>query len=166
MVYSHKTHEKCADILLLTLGRIKLAQILLSAVTTGGFIAAIVTVNELAALLGAVVSTALLVLNAYTKDYDLGELAQKHRQAAGDLWLIREQYLSLLADLRSDPVNLDKVRQRRDELLMELRGAYSGAPSTTFKAYRQAQRALTEREDLTFSSEEIDAFLPDELKRA
>jgi hypothetical protein len=31
--------------------------------------------------------------------HDLGELAQKHKQAANDLWIIREKYLSLLVDL-------------------------------------------------------------------
>ena len=38
VVYSHKTHEKCADILLARQGWIRLAQIGLSAITTAGFI--------------------------------------------------------------------------------------------------------------------------------
>ncbi|EHW92744.1 hypothetical protein ECDEC11A_1805 [Escherichia coli DEC11A] len=42
---------------------------------------------------------------------------------------------------------------------------YSGSPSTTFEAYKKAQDALKNKEDLTFSEEEIDAFLPKELKR-
>jgi len=100
VVYSHKTHEKCADILLLRLSHIKLWQIILSAVTTGGFIAAVLGAGKIGALVGILVSTALLVLNAYTKNYDLGELSQKHRQAGADLWLIRERYLSLITDLR------------------------------------------------------------------
>src|SRR3954470_3016451 len=75
VVYTHKTHEKAADILLTRLSRVKLWQIILSALTTGGFIAAISgVVNTVGALIGVIVSTALLVLNAYTKDYDLGEL--------------------------------------------------------------------------------------------
>lgn len=41
----------------------------------------------------------------------------------------------------------------------------SGAPSTTFKAYRKAQEALQKSEEMTFSDGEIDAFLPKELKR-
>jgi hypothetical protein len=45
---------------------------------------------------GLIVSNGLLALNSYTKNYDLGELGQKHKQAANDLWLIRENYLSLL----------------------------------------------------------------------
>ena len=39
VVYAHKTHEKAADILLTRLSRIKFSQIVLSALTTGGFIA-------------------------------------------------------------------------------------------------------------------------------
>src|ERR1051325_7226899 len=41
VVYSHKTHEKCADILLQRLATIKMWQIVLSAMTTGGFIATV-----------------------------------------------------------------------------------------------------------------------------
>ncbi|MEI7672211.1 MAG: SLATT domain-containing protein, partial [Deltaproteobacteria bacterium] len=81
VVYTHKTHEKCADILMTRLSRIKLSQIILSAITTGGFIAAFMGAGEIGASAGIIVSTALLVLNAYTKDYNLGELSQKHRQA-------------------------------------------------------------------------------------
>ena len=34
-----------------------------------------------------------------------------------------------------------------------------------FEAYSRAQEALKKLEDMTFSDEEIDAFLPKELKR-
>ena len=39
VAYSHKTHEKCADIALRRLSLIKVFQIVLSAVTTGGLLA-------------------------------------------------------------------------------------------------------------------------------
>lgn len=165
VVYSHKTHEKCADILLKRLATIKLWQIILSAITTGGFIAAAFGAGQVGAAIGILVSTLLLVLNAYTKNYDLGELAQKHRQAANDLWLIREKYLSLITDLAIGEKPLVKLQEVRDSLLDELHSVYAGAPSTTFQAYRKAQLALKTYEDMTFSEEEIDAFMPKELKR-
>ena len=165
VVYSHKTHEKCADILLTKLGKIRLWQILLSAITTAGFIGAVFGAGKLSAVGGLVVSTALLALNAYTKNYDLGELAQKHKQAANDLWLIRERYLSLLVDIRMKERPLGALQDQRDKLTEELHTVYSGAPSTTFKAYKKAQMALQKLEDMTFSDTEIDAFLPKELKR-
>lgn len=165
VVYSHKTHEKCADILLSRLGRIKLWQIILSAVTTAGFLGAIFGSGTIGATIGVIVSTALFALNAYTKNYDLGELAQKHKQAANDLWIIREQYLSLLVDLAMREKPIEALQSQRDTLVEQLHAAYTGAPSTTFDAYKKAQEALQHLEEMTFSDAEIDAFLPKELKR-
>lgn len=165
VVYSHKTHEKCADILLSRLSRIKLWQIVLSALTTGGFLAAIFGDGKEGALIGVLVSTALLVLNAYTKNYDLGELSQKHRQTGADLWMIREKYLSLITDLRMGENPIESLQKERDDLLEDLHAIYTGAPSTTYQAYKKAQEALKQLEDMTFSDDEIDAFLPKELKK-
>ena len=165
VVYSHKTHEKCADILLGRLGKIKLAQIVLSSATTAGFIAAILGAGPVGAVIGVGISTTLLVLNAYTKNYDLGALAQKHRRTAADLWLIREKYLVLLTDLRVGEEALAKITNRRDGLLDDLHGVYSGAPSTTDQAYKKAQDALQQNEEMTFSDAEIDAWLPRELRK-
>lgn len=166
VVYSHKTHEKCADILLSRLSRIKLWQIILAAITTGGFIAVVFGVSKIGALVGIFVSTTLLGLNAYTKNYDLGELAQKHRQAGADLWLMRERYFSLITDLRMGEKPIGVLQTERDSLLRELHAVYSGAPSTTYQAYRKAQEALKQSEDMTFSDAEIDTFLPKELKKS
>jgi hypothetical protein len=77
--------------LLSRLSRIKFFQLLLASLTTGGFLFTIFDSTKILAVLGALVSTALLVLNFYTKDYDLGAVAQKHKQAANDIWLIRER---------------------------------------------------------------------------
>jgi SMODS and SLOG-associating 2TM effector domain family 4 len=166
VVYSHKTHEKCADILLSLLSKIKLSQIILSAIITGGFISAFFGAGDVGALLGVVISTFLLVLNAYTKNWDLGELAQKHKQAANDIWLIREKYLSLLTNLAMGDTPLDAIRDERDKLLSELHAVYVGSPSTTYKAYKKAQQALQRDQDMTFTDQEIDAFLPGELRRS
>lgn len=165
VVYSHKTHEKCADILLERLSSIKFWQIVLSAITTGGIVSIFFGAGDVGAGIGVVVSTILLVLNAYTKNYDLGELAQKHKQAANDIWLIREKYLSLITDLSMGEKPLEDLQKERDYLIEELHSVYTGAPSTTFQAYKKAQEALKHNEDMTFSDEEIDAFLPQELKR-
>lgn len=166
VVYSHKTHEKCADILLARLGRLKFWQIALSAITTAGFISVVFGAGKIGALIGAAVSTVLFGLNTYTKNYDLGELAQKHKHAANELWFVREQYLSLLVDIAMREKPLEALQNERDALLKQLHSVYTGAPSTNIRAYRKAQEALKKLEDLTFSDEEIDAFLPSELKRS
>ena len=164
-VYSHKTHEKCADILLFRLSMIKFFQILLSAITAGSFIAILFGSGNIGTVIGVVLSTTLLCLNAYTKDYDLGEIAQKHKQAANDIWLIREQYLSLLTDLRIGDKKIDEMQIERGRLSSSLHAVYAGSPSTTSAAYKKAQHALQVNEEMTFSDQEIDAFLPKELRR-
>ena len=63
VVYSHKTHEKCADILLSQLSQIKLWQIILSAVTTGGCIAILFGAGKAGLLISVIVSMSLLALN-------------------------------------------------------------------------------------------------------
>jgi len=171
VVYSHKTHEKCADMLFKRHKLIKLFQIVLSALVAGGLITALFDFNalveykKLGTLIAVVLSTVLLILNSYTKDYDLGEIAQKHRRAGADLWIIREKYLSLLTDIRLNVVPLDEILAQRDRLAENLHAVYAGAPSTNYKAYAEAQKALKKLEDMTFSDSEIDSFLPKELKR-
>ena len=165
VVYSHKTHEKCADILLQRLSRIKFWQIVLSAITTCGFLAVVFGAGDIGAYIGVIISTVLLALNTYTKDYDLGEIAQKHKQTANDLWIIRETYLSLIADIAAGDIQISEIREKRDELIEELHNAYTGSPATNYKAYRRAQGALQKMEDMTFSDQEINAFLPTELQR-
>ncbi len=165
VVYSHKTHEKCADILLYRLSIIKWSQIALSVLTTGSLIAVLFGTGTYATILGSVSSALLLTLNTYTKDYDLGKMSQQHRQSAAELWLVREKYLSLLVDLRTGQKSITEIRSRRDVLLSELYGVYSGSPGTSVRGYKRAQRGLQEMEEMTFSDEEIDGLLPGELGR-
>lgn len=49
--------------------------------------------------------------------------------------------------------------------MVESQRVYSGVPSTNYKAYKKAQEALKQHEEMTFSNDEIDDFLPTELRR-
>jgi SMODS and SLOG-associating 2TM effector domain family 4 len=165
VVYSHKTHEKCADILLARVNRIRIWQIILSAATTAGLVVGVIGKNEAGTVVSLIISAVLLALNAYTKDNDDGALAQKHRKTGSDLWFIRERSCSLLVDVAMKEKPLETLQQQRDQLIEQLGTVYAAAPSTNSKAYMKAQEALQKNEDMTFSDEEIDAFLPKELKR-
>lgn len=164
VVYSHVVHEKCADIYLKHLTSIKNWQINLSAVTTGTLLISLFGDSKLGTVIGAMFSTILLALNTYTKDYDLEKLAQKHSDTAAKLWVIRESYLSLLTDMRSNSLSLDKVQAKRDTLQNSLESIYQNAPRTIEQAYKLAQKALKVDEQMTFSNEEINKFLPNTLR--
>ncbi|PZR22993.1 MAG: hypothetical protein DI539_04225 [Flavobacterium psychrophilum] len=164
VVWTHKTQEKCADIILRRHTRLKITQIILSALTTTGILVAVFGENMIVGILSAIVSSVLFGINTYTKDYDLGEIAQKHSIAASELWNIRESYLSLLSDLKLGMLDINDVISRRDVLQEQLYNTYRGAPRTLSLAYNQASKGLKNNEELTFSSEEIDRLLPEELR--
>lgn len=165
VVYAHKTHEKAADILEQRLARMKFSQLALSAATTAGLVAAVSGLGIIGAIAGAFPSAVLLVINAYTKEQELGQLSQKHRQTGASLWLIREKYLSLITDLRMRQNPIEFIQNSRDQLMEDLYTVYASAPSTNSKAYQASQKALKYSEDMTFADSEIDAFLPKELKK-
>ncbi len=169
VVYSTKTHEKCADLCMGRLQWIKIAQIVLSAITTGGLLTAILgapNISHEATVVSTLFSTALLVLTAYMKDVDPGQQAEKHKKTASELWDIRESYLSILSDLHDGGLDIAESREKRDELQSRLATIYATAPRTNSKAYGIASNGLKAQEEMTFSDEEIDKFLPATLRRA
>jgi hypothetical protein len=165
VVWTHKTQEKCADIILRRHEKIKVTQIVLSAITTTGILVAVFGDNNAIGIISALLSAVLFGLNTYTKDYDLGEIAQKHINAAIDLWNIRETYLSLLTDINVKQLSVDEIIERRNELQKDLFNVYSGAPRTINKSYKEATEGLKKNEEMTFSNEEINALLPHELRK-
>ena len=165
VVWTHKTHEKCADILNARLSTLKLWQILLSAVTTTGIIAVGVSEEKLVAFATALISFGLTILNTYFKKYDLGGEAQKHANAAISILNIREKYLSLLTDIKANQIEIAGVRKQRDDLQSDLMKVYKSAPRTMNKAYNEASKSLKEMEEMTFSVEEIDKLLPLALRK-
>lgn len=72
----------------------------------------------------------------------------------------------MLTDLRlGNNVDIEKIKKRRDELQSRLKALYKCSPRTISKAYTEATKALKECEEMTFSDEEIDKFLPKQLHR-
>lgn len=165
VVYSHKAHEKSADLLDRRNGNIKLIQIVLAASTTTGILVTVFGDNEIVGIVAAIFSLISLSLSSYTKKYDLGEMAQKHANTAAALWNIRESYLSLLTDIHAESRDVASVRESRDALQEKLLSVYEGAPRSVKGAYELASKGLQKNEELTFSPQEIDLLLPSALRR-
>jgi len=165
VAYTHKTHEKMADIYVRRYRIIKTMEITLSALATGSLLIAIFGDSHVGTIVGAVLSTVLLGFTLYFKEASLGEQAQKHTVVAAKLWGIRERLLSLLIDM-VDGKTVDSVRHERDVINGELEDLYKSAPRTTSTAYAAAQRALKTDDELYFEDAELDKLLPKKLRRA
>lgn len=167
VVYSHKTHEKQADICF-TKHRVQQGFLIaLTAVSSGTFLAAVLGVVVSPAFAGLATSfVALLVtaLSLSTKTFKFHEEAEAHRDIAARLWDVRESYLSLITDLMSSTITGSAARARRDALQESARSAYSDAPRTTSRAFARASEGLQDNEEMTFTSREIDLFLPETLR--
>lgn len=165
IVYSHKTQEKCADILTKRNNCIKNIQILLSALITTGLLVRVFKGEEWALILSTILSAIQFGFTSFLKEYNLGETIQKHSTAALELLDIREKYLSLLTDIKAGLLNSEQIIRIRTELQEDLSKTYKGSPRTFSKAYTNAQKALQMNDELTFTDEEIDKFLPNELRK-
>ena len=163
LVYTLTCHNKIVHRLMSKNNTIKVWQIVLSALTTGSFLVIISSYEVIASIVGAIISISLLILNAYTKNFDLVETAESHQKAADALWKIREEYVSLLTDF--DLLEASVVMERRDDLQNRTAEIYAQSPRTDAKSYKQAQKALKTDEEQTFSEKEIDVMLPNSIRR-
>jgi hypothetical protein len=165
--YTHGTHINTARDLLWRQSVAKWANIIISALITGGAIKTVATPEATWAPIATMVLSILsLILNAYLKDLDPGGLAQRHRDASQDVWNIRERYLSLITDIIARTSPIDELLRRRDELQSQLHKIYRGSPTTSNRAYAKTQDDLKKREALTFTEEELDNILPPALRRS
>lgn len=165
VVWSHKTQDKCADLISNQHNIVKIIQIILSALTTTGVLVTAFGENQTVGIITASISAILFGINSYVKGHDLGRIAQKHSDAASDLWDVREKYLSLITDMKAGTIQTVEIIAKRDGLQEKLSGIYKGSPRTISKAYKEATKALKVNEELTFSDEEINLFLPKELRK-
>ena len=163
VAWTHKTHEKQADSyerknLWLVWGKI----IVTAFAATGGILS-LISCNYWN-VVSATLSTILLLINLIFENRNYAVLCNKHREIAVLLWNVRESYLSLLADIRSPNVDIEKIKKTRDELQEQLSKIYSSAPRTFGDAYRNATEAL-HGEELSFTNAEIDKMLPPQFRK-
>ncbi len=163
VTYSQTCHDKLINRIVKLDDGIKVWKIILSGVTTSGFVVAIFSDDKVASILGAIVSLALLILNTYTKNFNLMGIAEEHKAASDLLWKIREEYVSLLTDF--EILEAREIMNKRNELQERTAEVYSNSPRTDAKSYRAAQKALKTEEEQTFSEEEIDIMLPNSIRR-
>ena len=113
--WTHKIHEKDADLYRIWNNRLKITQIVLSAISTPGLVFVLFGVDEsniaegnnclvrFVAIISAFISALLVIANSLSKGYDLGELSASHGATAIKLLDLREEYLSLLYDIKGVP---------------------------------------------------------------
>lgn len=163
VVYTYTTHLKDANLLHSKSSRIKIAIIVLSAISTCGLLGIILQWAPIVlAVVTACITLANVILSSYSKAANLDGQELLHINTANRLWKIREKYLLLLTDY--DELSDEKVVELRDALTEQTAEVYSVAPLTSTTAYKLAQAALKDNEEQFFSQEELNKMLPEHLR--
>lgn len=165
VVYTHKTHEKQIELLARSLTLAHWIEAILISLTAGGAITVLFGTGFWFQLTTAILASVATAVTIYQLSFDIDHVIRDHRKCARHLWFIREKYINLLVDLTDGAVDEEEGRKRRDLLLKELQEVYLDAPDTSPTAYSSAQTALKIKEEMTFSDEEIDKFLPKPVRR-
>ena len=163
VMYSYTTQIIHAGRLKKKSQAIKWAQIILSAISTGGFVGNLISSESVLIWIGGLCATALLVLTSYLKDVDLVATLTKHFETSNQLWIIREEYISLLTDFTN--LTVEVAASKRDELQKKSATVYASAPITDAKSYAMAQKALKDNEAQFFTREELNKMLPISLRK-
>jgi len=164
--YTHKTHLKMMDLLRGRFDKLKHCQILLSALTASTLVAYLVKSFDWAPVVAAILALILTYLNTALKEGILLEQIRDHKDTASEIWIVRESFISLIADIKTRSVTVLELRTTRDQLNDTLKEIYKRAPETNAVAYERARKALQFDGEHTFEPNEVDPLLPPGLRRS
>ena len=151
VVWSHKIQEKQCDIYT---RQYKLLE----------------TLNIIAAsafwikIISAILSFVTIFVSAYFKSFDLHQMTLSNKDTANKLLCIRDQLYLIILKIHMGCDSVNNLLTQYEDVLKELDKIYQSAPNTTNKAVKLARKALNVDKDNSFSEDEINAFLPDELR--
>jgi len=164
VTWTHKTHEKDREI---WSGRVCLTRwinVVLIGITsilaTVGAIFNSQFVFVVTSILGAL-STTFVV---YQLSFAPEKIEAEHRMVAKRLLYLRDQYLILIQEVMSNRTPIEQLQNKLESLHREASIVYEYAPDSSSKAYTAASEALKTKEEITFSCEEIDMLLPEDLR--
>lgn len=174
MIWTHKIQEKQADIYMRKAKWLKTKMAFWTVVTTTSAI--MVAINQILQVLncewaGNIITALFAGISSYYvlryKDESYESKAKENKNYAAKCRRIRNEYESLLTDIKSDRVtNLDEIATRRDILEKDEDSLFSGeiAPHTSPEAYKEAEKALKQNKEAISEQDELASIIPDNLR--
>lgn len=162
LVYSYTCHWEHMNRVEKNYSCLRNMEVISTAITATGVISALVTSARCLMIISAIFSALSLVVTLLLKSNNYDEQMIKHRKTADDLWLIREEYISLLTDFNR--LSDEEIAEKRDGLMRRSSVVYSSELPTDSKDYENAQRKLKNEEYQYFSDDEINKMLPKHLR--
>lgn len=174
IIWTHKIQEKQADIYMEDAKCLKTKMTISTVLTTTSAI--MTAISQVLQLIncewaGNIITAILAGISAYYvlryKDESFESKAKENKNYAAKCRRIRNEYESLLTDIKSGRVtSLDEIARRRDILEKDEDNLFSGeiAPHTSYKAYKEAEKALKLNKEAISEQEELDSIIPENLR--
>ena len=140
VLYTYSAHWNIVNRLRKQFKGIKITQIVLTALSTGGFLASLISGIPWLSWLGGLTSALALGLNLYMLNFNVSDDIKKHTDAANELWDVREAYKALLVDF--DALTDEEIRTKRDTLIAEIGRINKAYPGTDEKSFAKAQKEI------------------------
>lgn len=169
-VFTHKVQEVVAEnqeknVLVIKIVNIVLVSIVLLLLV----IQATNPSNLLFSYIGAGITVAEVIFLIIQLSFSFEQKVIMHKNSALKYMGLRDAYRALITDIMNESISTAEVVARRDLLQREYQIISDLAPQTGSKEYTEAQKRLNKRgavsgEEFTWSDEEIDWFLPENLR--
>lgn len=163
IVWTHKIHEKQADIIYRKYQIIMTANIVMTAFTTCGILALFKTNDCIVKSLTCLLSFITTLTSAYIKHFDSLIDYKTYKKSANEFLVIRNRLEKLIAEFYNPETNYETLKDKFDEIDLKLEELFLKAPITDNNAIKMANKGLKINKEYTFTNEEIDEFLPKSL---
>jgi hypothetical protein len=165
IVWNHKIHEKDSDINSFWYNLLEFIKILSSTATTSGLLSCLFVDNFKLKIATTICSAICLFITNFYKIYNFKELKDSHKASAMEFFELRNETISILSDIKLAHITLDEAILKRNEILNKYHDICKKSLNTSDNAVQKASKSLKTQQDNTFSDNEIDSYLPIELRK-
>lgn len=168
VVWTHKIQEKQADIYSERKNFLETVNIIVATLTSCGVTSIVVNKDSFALkLITFVLSFITVAITAYFKNVDLKSLQKQHKDAANNFIVIRNELLQVIADIHMRNENVKSLNDRYKSIMERLNKLLMNAPIVSERAGKRADAAFAKEKGYnSYKEEEIDRFLPPELRKS
>lgn len=170
MEWTHKIQEKQADINIEKANSNKNWMAIWATLTSTTAIATMLSTllcKEICLICTAIFAAGSAYCTLRCKDGTFETKADANRRYAAKCRTIRNQYASLLADIKSERISsLDQIADLRNQIERNENILFEGevAPPTSSEACKRAEVALKQNKESITEPDEIESILPDYLR--
>ena len=157
LLYTYQTQQEEASLKRSRSNRLSITQIVLTAISSCGVVGVLLGEAEIGAGIASLFAALSLGINLYVRGARLPEGAEAHVRCANRLWVVVQDYISLLTDF--DELSDEDIRRQRGALQDRQAEIYAEAPRTSAKAYEIARERLKDGHQ-SFGPGECDKLLP------